>query len=451
MVKFLSISDDEINNLIFDKIKKSGETTAYDGKQDPTAYNMVVINAKSSDINAHVSLIQKALDSDTAVMLLDAGKPDKKALSQVIGFHNERQCAAYFLAPMVDKNGKRHYKIIEQFAPVMGEGDLMRQEAHLNHLGEVETTEPVTIQLSNTNAPELSHKDIAEFAQEVEADLTTLATSGALLQASSTPPAGAPYWNHLYSFKQPIAPSGSPVNGNSIPTGNQLFSGNATIGIYFDNVSFSDQPVQWLLVNLSGVYAANLTANTTDEKAWLIGGLQIQGPSPAELTFQQASPNSISGASTYTADTSFTIGLQAGSDGVSVNASYTESNSVSQSLQDWEITQSNEDGWFFFQQNPFNGTVFSDLTDGLSGSGVVSLPSITTSSLAFNTQTVWINEPPTSATQSLTYTFTCWPYAEYVYDPGKSWHGAYWGYSAGLSIPSDSWNVNWGSANPMTT
>lgn len=453
MGKFLTINKKTINNLVFDKINKSGEVITFDGKQDPTDFNMVIIDAKSStaaEIADQLTLVQNALDNGVAVMLLDAGKDHKQAISSITKFYNEKQGVAYFVAPMADKNGKRHYKVIEQFAPISLKEGLMRQEQSVNFNGELETSEPVKIDMSDAPDPELSYEHIAEFSKEVESDLRTLSSNGALEQTSNTPPAGAPYWAQLYSFKQPYQLGGGASNGHTPPAANQLLSGNATFGIYYDNVTYTNQPIQWVSIGVGGLYAANLVSNTQDEMGWMVGGLEIDGPSPTNLTYKQGSPNSVSGQTSYTAETSFSVGLEAGKDGVTINASYTETNSETKTLNDWEITQVNEDGWKFFQQNPFNGTVYgnSGIGKGLGGGGVAALPAISTSSLAFDTQTVWIANPPITTVQSLQYSFIVWPYFEWVYDPGKSWSGASWGWPNGYTLLTDTWNANFSAALP---
>lgn len=451
MTKFLAIHKEPIDNLVFTKLGTYGEVASFDGSAEPTDYTMVVMDAKSCSPDYFTELlpvVQVALDNNVAVMLLDAGVEHKKALSPCLGCYNERTGVAFFIAPMADKNGKRHYKFIEQFAPVTPKEGLVRQEVSIDFNGEQVLGEPVEVDLSDAPDAVLTAEHIVEFTAEVKTDLTLLASSGVLEQEGDAPPAGAPYWKHLYKYKQPYTLGGGASRGHTPPAANQLLSGNTTIGIYYDNKTFTNQPIQWVFLEVSGVYAANLTADTQYEKGWMVGGLQVDGPSPTYLTYKQASPNSVSGSTTFTAETSFTVGLEAGKDGISINASYTETNSTTKTLTDWEIVQLNEDAWKFFQQVPFNGTVMADLSKGLNGSGIVALPSISTSSLAYNTQTVWQAEPPQTTNKSIPYTIIVWPYFLWTYDPGKSWKGAHWGWPNGYTLLSDNWTANFSQALP---
>ena len=101
-------------------------------------------------------------------------------------------------------------------------------------------------------------------------------------------------------------------------------SGTAEVGIYYDNLTYSN-PVQWTLVGNQGNYSAGIVQNNGSGIGWSIGGFEIQGPglgssTAGNFSLYQSSPQSVSGQTNYTSSVSFTVGVEAGTDGLGANA-----------------------------------------------------------------------------------------------------------------------------------
>ena len=141
--------------------------------------------------------------------------------------------------------------------------------------------------------------------------------------------------------------------------------------------------------------------------------------------------------------------MEAGTVGLGANASYTESNDVNYSLNDWEITLSGDDSWNFYQQTPYSGETVGSFPSGAqSGGGPAGLPSISTSALSFATQTVWLVLNPLQSTMPINFTYQCYPTCIIFSSTGKNWSASYYSYS-NLTF-TNTYNLDFGPANPST-
>jgi hypothetical protein len=223
------------------------------------------------------------------------------------------------------------------------------------------------------------------------------------------------------------------------------------MGIYYDNLTYTN-PVQWTIVGNQGNYSSDIVQNDGDGLCWSIGGFKILGPglaSQGDFSLYQSSPQSVSGQTTYTSSTSFTVGVSAGTDGLGSNASYTQTNGVSYSLNDWEITLTNDDSWNFYQQNPYNGESQSFPNGAESSGNPAALPAISTSALSFAAQTVWLALQPLQTTMPITFTYQVYPTCIIFSNTGLFWKAKFYYYTS--YDFSQTYNLDFGPANPTST
>jgi hypothetical protein len=448
--RFLSYQKATPTSLVYRRLSEAGEIVAADGSQDPKGFQMAVVDCAGTPADAMTGLapnLAAALEAGVPVLLVEPQEEHKKSLADTVKGWSSGSSAACFLVPVQDGNGRRLYSVMEQLAPRQIDAPMMAAEAHRGPDGKVVVSEPVQLAGSTAGAPaELTPEDMAEFAADVVKTLKQL-RQGPIVLATSTPPSGCPYSATPYKIYAPLS-----VGGSSTPGGTQTVSGTASMGIYYDNLTYTN-PVQWTIVGNQGNYSSSIVQNNSDGIAWSIGGFKILGPglggsTQGDFSLYLSSPQSVSGQTTYTSSTSFTVGVSAGTDGLGSNASYTQSNAVSYNLNDWEITLTNDDSWNFYQQNPYNGESQSFPSGCESGGYPAALPSISTSALSFAAQTVWLVLEPLQSTMPITFTYQVYPTCVLFSNTGKTWDATFHYYS-NYSF-SQTYNLYFAPANPAT-
>jgi hypothetical protein len=153
-------------------------------------------------------------------------------------------------------------------------------------------------------------------------------------------------------------------------------------------------PFQYIGCSLSGILAnGGLEGNSGESFGWTLGNFNaIFTPSSDALLYYSSSPANTSGVSTVQTSSNVNIGFSTGG----VATGYTYSNSVTNSIADWQIVQQSGTSWNYFQATPFNGNATDNGTidnciDWAHGNGVQTseFPAISTSSLQFAVNTVW--------------------------------------------------------------
>ena len=444
--RFLSYPKTAPDSLVSRRLAETGEFVAADGSQDPKDFQMVVVDCAStvaSAMDGIVPQLEAALDANVPVLLLDPQEEHKKSLSSKVHGWSSGSSVACFICPVQNEDGRRIYSVTEQIAPTVN-ATLMMVEASANSDGQVVVSDPVEV--ATSAAAVLQPADVEAFAADVSGTLDDLRQHGVIL-ATGNPPPGCPYWAAPYKLYASLGVGGG---SSSAPSAVQTVSGTASMGIYYDNLTYTN-PVQWTIIGNQGTYSSDVVQNDGDALIWSIGGFKILGPGLAtqgDFSLYQSSPQSVSGQTTYTSSTSFTVGVSAGTDGLGSNASYTQTNGVSYSLNDWEITLTNDDSWNFYQQVPYNGESQSFPDGAESGGNPASLPSISTSALSFAAQTVWLALQPLQTTMPITFTYQVYPTCIIFSNINVNWHATFYYY--GSYDFSQTYNLDFGPANPTT-
>ncbi|MES1241387.1 MAG: hypothetical protein ABUT39_07195 [Acidobacteriota bacterium] len=447
--RFLSFQTSTPDSLVYQSLAGTAEVVVADGSQNPKDFQMVMVDCTSTAASAMggiVPQLKAALDANVPVLLLDPQEEHKKSLSPKVHGWSSGASAACFLCPLQNGDSGQIYSVTEQFAPrTAAEGTLMMVEAQADSNGQVTVSAPVEVATSTNVAPDLQAADVEAFAADVSQTLADLSQNGGIILATGNPPPGCPYWAAPYKIYQPLGVGGG---SGSSPTATQTVSGTASMGIYYDNLTYTN-PVQWTIIGNQGNYSSDIVQNDDSGLGWTIGGFKILGPGLAtqgDFSLYQSSPQSVSGQTTYTSSTSFTVGVSAGTDGLGSNASYTQTNGVSYSINDWEITLTNDDSWNFYQQTPYNGESQGFPDGAESGGNPAGLPSISTSALSFAAQTVWLALQPLQSTMPITFTYQVYPTCIIFSNINVNWHANFYYYSNYQF--SQTYNLDFGPANP---
>lgn len=445
--RFLSYQKTTPSSLVYQRLAGTGDFVSADGSQDPKDFQMVVVDCAStaaSVMDGIVPQLEAALDANVPVLLLDPQEEHKKSLSAKVHGWSSGASVACFICPVQNEDGRRIYSVTEQIAPTVN-ATLMMVEASANSDGQVVVSDPVEVGAST--AAVLQPADVEAFAADVSGTLDNLRQHGVIL-ATGNPPPGCPYWAAPYKLYASLGVGGG---SSSAPSATQTVSGTASMGIYYDNLTYTN-PVQWTIIGNQGNYSSDLVQNDDSGLIWTIGGFKILGPGLAtqgDFSLYQSSPQSVSGQTTYTSSTSFTVGVSAGTDGLGSNASYTQTNDVSYNLNDWEITLTNDDSWNFYQQVPYNGESQSFPDGAEDGGHPASLPAISTSALSFAAQTVWLALQPLQTTMPITFTYQVYPTGIIFSNTGLIWNAKFYYYSS--YDFSQTYNLDFGPANPTST
>jgi hypothetical protein len=454
--RFLFYSQGKLEEQFSEQLRRNGILVDGDGSKRPQDFSLVVLDGstlKPEELSRHASSLQAALENNRPVLLLKPTLEHKQVLakSKIISHYIQAPSVALLIEPRRDKANQLRIGLSEQFPNTVGRTDCTAAQASKD--GTVKK-QPVSEALPDTSAS--TPVDLRPFMQRVKEVVTTLA-SGQPLQLDETeaspnsPPSSIP--SGLYDVTPiivyvPFTPSGSAQSGYTPPNGSFILQGLVTVGVYYDNTSYNT-PVQWLLIEHSGMCDTNLTANDKSHLGWSLGSLEIDAPdiSSSTLAYKESSPNNANNVTSYTSSSSFTVGLAGGTDGLSGNASYTIGSSETSSLTDWSIVQNHSNSWTFAQAVPYNG-LDSGFPDGSVGmSGIASLPALSTAALDYTTQTVWCQIPAGQNSMSLTYTYTVGAWFIYEDNGGWIWHAYSWHSSMAWSLPLA---INFGAAWPSS-
>jgi len=446
-LRFLVYRKGAIDALFSGPLEQHGDLVDQDGSQRPQDFDLLVLDAATLsplELARHAGEIRTALSHDKPALILQPTYAHKQKLSQtkekLLRHRIEEGSVALLIEPRRDAAGGLRVALAEQFAG--SGGQLTRTFARRRRDGTIKEGPVDTFQVAPA---QLADIDVTPFINRVKRTVATLASGEKLPLAAgdsspSNPPAGIP--SGLYdvtpiTIYNPITAGGSSSGGYTTPTGDLYLEGLVTIGVYYDNTSFNT-PVQWLIIEHSGLwYTAGLEANDQTHIGWSVGMLAINGQniSSSTLVSRQSSPNNVNGQTQYTSGSEFSVGLSAGTDGLSANASYTISSSQTSSLSDWSVVQSDPNTWTFAQAVPYNGaTAPGTFPSGAAGSsGVAALPPISSGSLAYCTQSVWAQTPATQTNVSVPYALPTQSFFTYESETGKSWQATSWCHSSSYS------------------
>jgi len=434
--RFLIYRQGKLEEVFSEHLLRHGELVDHDGSQKPQDFELLVLDGNTltpDELARHTADIRAALEGNRPVLVLKPTLAHKLVLAKakILRHYMQDGSLALLIEPRRDKANKLRVGLAEQLPNATGR--LTRATAHQRRDGTVREG-PVDEFLIGESP--ITEAGLSRFIQRVK-KVVAAGASGQVLalgdsdSSPSSPPSNIPaglYDVTPITLYQLYSPTGGTFSGYTTPQGSITLEGLVTIGVYYDNTSYNTA-VQWLIIEHSGLYyTSGLQANDTQHIGWSIGALQIAGQSISSSTLvtRQSSPNNVVNQTSYTSSTQFTVGVSAGTDGLSANASYSIGSSQTSTVADWSIVQNAPNNWTFAQASPYNG-LSSGFPSGAAGSsGVVGLPAISSGSLAYCTQTVWVQNPASQQNINVSYTYTLGTWFIYEYETGKGWHAHSW-------------------------
>jgi hypothetical protein len=388
-MRIYTLSHGDITSPVYARVAADASPTPY---VDGTTFepgDLFVIDALTCSPD-EVKLGYPAIDAGAAVLLLDADDDHKKALSGSIGFRSHGASRGYHVIRRKDDDGVVRCFISEvgdSTAPASlycasGTGNKESGNDVVNPLATVYENQPQTTPMTQT--------DLDFFAK-------SLTTAAVATTAGSSPPEGLVWYNWVYSRTHTFTASGSYNSDADLgPPPSKTITTYLTYVIQgaLNNATQSGA-FQYLGLQETGIFQNNGMASNTDTSCgWTLGSICPIFTVPSSLVWYQSSPSNTNNVSTVTTGSSVTVGFNAGNTGGSGNASYTYSNSVTENITDWYITQQTATNWVYGQNTPFDGNTTdpSEINNSRGWNGTIdtsTFPTISTSSLQFAASAVW--------------------------------------------------------------
>jgi hypothetical protein len=422
-MRFLVHVDRGLPPLFHQFIEHLGTIERHAAGAHPSSSDVVVLDAATAVTDAGRELVRQAIESDRAVLLLDAGDEQKRALVSVTGFASQGPGAVYLVQPVRDHAGRQHFSILEQSFP--SKLTLVFQEARgegegVNWRGEALET-PI---LAEGGGPaEVPADELERFGDKVRERL--LSPPAPPLRAQAIPP-DLKWKAWVYTQCQCFTASGG---RSSIGTpADQYISCQTTYEFegYLNNYPETGA-FQYLFLRQSGIFQTNGMAHDDKHtRGWYLTQLAPNFVAPGNLFYYQSSPANAAGKKTVTTSSSFTVNFETGGAG----ASYNFSKSETEDIYDWNVVQISGSSWRYAQAVPYPGTTTSWPSSAVESDDkgeLKPLPIISRYSLQFDVQIVWKgNQLITTVVPIACNNYLRVDYIMTEYHSGTKWEGYWW-------------------------
>lgn len=460
--QWLMFGSGALPDVVREPLLHFGEFVEYEKwRSDPDAFSencgsMLLINCageSGEELAACKDFLKSMLEKNRPALLIKPTGAFKASLVQdgILSCCIQDDSFALFLEPCRDENGNLRIALSEHFG-VVEEGLLERVQVVMDQTGKILTSKKDSFPVKNTAG--LNFMDLDPFIQHIRHVMHELSKGNTIPfsdSAPNNPPSDVPsnLWvNTPINVYQVVKPKGSAVNSYTPPPGTVTVEFLISVGIYYDNKKYS-KPVQWVYLEHSGHVHTDMQHNDRHTRGWSIGEFNVSGDniSSSEFVSNSSSPNNVSEKKSYTSSSELDVGLQAGTQGIQGDISYHIGSSETVEISDWKVVQKDPNSWQMFQATPYNGTAWS-FPNGCAGyHGANSVPTISSSTLAFNTQSTWIHNPAVgNETKRVAYTYNMKNHYVWCDSYSKSsWHAWWWGFR---SWPSRTILLNFSQAYP---
>ncbi|TNJ36054.1 hypothetical protein FGF66_12290 [Chlorobaculum thiosulfatiphilum] len=459
-LRFLNVSGAALPDLLAAPLGQHGSIVNYQSSmvESITEFDLLVVDCSAIPHHQFETAGQQsfsAIKANRPVLLFRPTQAHKQTLAQygVIFTYICSDSLCLLIDPTSSADGDP-VALVEHMGAI-SEGMVERTLDVRNNAGQIETVRTDVFPVNKAAVPTIS--DLQPFISRVQQAVHRRSFGGTHNdvkasnddQGPNLPPSDIPktLWNCTpILLYWTLNPHGGTQDNFTPPQGNITLECLASVGVYYDNVNFN-QPVQWLLIEHSGHLYTQINVNDKTNRGWSLAYMTIAGQniSSATMVSNQSSPNNVSDVTQYTSSSEFTVGLTAGTEGIAGNMSYSIGSSQSCSISDWKIIQKTPNSWLFDQQTPYDGTT-DGFPDGAAGSdGVAALPTISTSALAFNSQTVWVHLPATKDSINVSYTYDVQCRFTWSESTGTDWSAWSWRWH---TWPSKGFTIAFSSAYP---
>jgi hypothetical protein len=382
----------KIDNPIYAQISDIGSATPFSTDTKYSTDDLIVFDCASCPPE-DVSKLFGALDTGAGLLLLSATDAHKKALAVHVGFSSRGRSRGYFVARRAS-NGKIGYHFLE--AKDTLSHSTLRTASSVRTDGSLTARAPTVV--FNSVPHTLTSDEIAVFIKGLQ---NTLAMP---LQLDTQPPAGLDYKTWFYTRPYSYTTYGLEEKSGLGPPPNGTVSLQMTY--VFDgalDTTAQTGPFQFIGCSLSGILSnGGLKANSGESFGWSLANFNASFYTSSDALFiYSSSPPNTNGVSSVTTGSNVTVGFSTGG----VSTGYTYSNSVTNSIADWQVVQNSGYSWNYAQVTPYDGNATDNGTidnciDWAHGGGVQTgeFPAISTSSLQFAVNTVWKTNEVTTDT-----------------------------------------------------
>jgi len=441
-IRYLVHTREPVFHVVLQALQDKAEFILATGSESVTDFDILVLDGRTYSPTELKPLAESALemiDNGRPVLLIHSTEENKKILSDAGVFHSyiERDGSALLVEPRTNTSGKfiPSRGLCEQFfalpSELKGTLSILTENRDGSRIEESINYEPEVVDRSEDISA------YAHFIERVELVVATLSHGAPLTSdgGSMQPPNGVPtscyYLTDITPYYQWTC-TGTKDKDTKITPVQQSFtlSGIIQAGVYYDNGSGPAK--QWIKIQQDGsIFPDNggpVKNNHKDQIGWSLGAYWPRASnSPvgqynddSTIVDDTSSPSTTSNSYTYVSSTSFTVGLAAGTDGLNGNMQYEISDSTSETITDWAVTQSNSLDWCMYQQVPFDGrTVNADDIGGKNG--LLEPSNIALYGNTFETQSVYVFQPASGTNLGFKFPYVC----NMIY---QGYRSGFWGY-----------------------
>lgn len=434
------LSRGDVTSPVYDRLASGASATAFAEGQSLGDGDMLVIDAATA-APGDVKLGFPGLDAGASVLLLDANDEFKQVLAERIGFRSHGTSRGYAAVRRTDAKGKVRYYISEV-------GDTTAPASLYCAEGDDDTAQGAKQVTADAAVFENQEQTLPMTEEGLDFFIASLKPSASAQADETPPPAGLVQYTWIYSRSHSFTASGNQSSSGIGPPPQRTISTNLTYTFEGAlNNSTQSGAFQYIGVQENGIFQNNGMSSTDDTSfGWVLGSFCPSLSASSEFNWYSSSPANANDVTQVTTGSSVTVGFNASNSGGSGNASYTYSNSTTNNISDWYVTQQTGSSWTFAQNTPYDGNTTSgstvaDCINWYSGHvNTSSFPTISTSSLQFAVDEVW--KTNSVLTSSQTFSITNQMRVDYIMIKTFLGLGTKWATWIYTSSPADTFTID---------
>lgn len=335
-----------VSSAVFDELSKQIRAESYDGSQRAADYDLVVLDgdAHTPESLQADTLLAETLRARKPALFVDLTERHKKeGLGSRIGFFTKGTSGGYMVWPRERRDGRTVYRIfgdtpLESLQrPAPNAGSPAPAAAYAGAvLKALQPAASVASQPAASAAPQAA----APLAPRAAASVVPRAGELSDSEPDSPIPSDLINYQWIYTWvgDNYVAYAGKASNRQPQHYNFQI---NYTINLFLNNKTSAQGDYQYVAVQVDGTenptYGTGYFYNMAkDEKAWWAGRihLTLQPENQSTFTWVANDPQTPNAVTTYSANSSFSVGFS----GASGTGSYTWGTSKSYDLSQWKVS-----------------------------------------------------------------------------------------------------------------